>query len=414
MHLFSGSSQVQSCVFTGNGAQLGAGLHLDLPTAAAVANSVFFQNQATRDGGALWVHLHASMTVIANCSISGNSAGYRGGGVYEAHNGYYALGLHNSMLWGNSAALGSPQIYGMRVHCCTVQGGYAGTGNLSSDPLLVSPVTGDFRLYAGSPCIDSGDNASVPAGLAADLDLNQRFFDDPSTTDNGVGTAPIVDRGAYEFGSPAACPSDCDGDGVCDADEIAAGTQADINDSGVPDDCEGAASNADFDQGETALLQPGGSADPVLDPVVLATNVSGPDDGSIAAVQGDASMPGAGGYAAFGRNVTIETSLADGEFFLQISLPFTQADLGGALWSQFDLTYFDPTTSEWKLAVEGNTEGVVGMRHPVQGTTVPALSTQLGDYGVYWNPSTQRGFVWANVDHTTPFTIGPDSGNRPD
>ena len=42
---------------------------------------------------------------------------------------------------------------------CTVriQGGYAGTGNLSSDPLFVNPAAGDFHLQANSPARHTGD-----------------------------------------------------------------------------------------------------------------------------------------------------------------------------------------------------------------------------------------------------------------
>jgi hypothetical protein len=66
---------------------------------------------------------------------------------------------------------------------------------------LVVDVGGeDYRLSAVSPCIDAGDNGSVPLGLTEDLDGNARFFDDLATPDTGLGRAPIVDMGAYELG----------------------------------------------------------------------------------------------------------------------------------------------------------------------------------------------------------------------
>ncbi len=52
----------------------------------------------------------------------------------------------------------------------------------------------DYRLQAGSPCIDTGDNTAVPQGVLRDLDGNPRFVD--STF---VGTMATVDMGAYEF-----------------------------------------------------------------------------------------------------------------------------------------------------------------------------------------------------------------------
>jgi hypothetical protein len=70
---------------------------------------------------------------------------------------------------------------------------------------------GDLHLMSGSPCLDAGENAAVPADLSGDLDGCFRFVDDPSTVDTGTGTPPIVDMGAYEC-RPADCSHDCDVD----------------------------------------------------------------------------------------------------------------------------------------------------------------------------------------------------------
>ena len=58
----------------------------------------------------------------------------------------------------------------------------------------------DLKLLPGlSPCIDAGDNAvTIAAGFSLDLDGKPRFGDDPTRVDTGLGTPPIVDRGAYE------------------------------------------------------------------------------------------------------------------------------------------------------------------------------------------------------------------------
>jgi len=85
---------------------------------------------------------------------------------------------------------------------------------------------GNLRLAAGSPCIDKGDNNSVPADTAdldndantveqtpLDIDLHSRFVDgDPNS-------AVVVDMGAYEFSWVFA--GDFDGDADVDFADFA-------------------------------------------------------------------------------------------------------------------------------------------------------------------------------------------------
>jgi len=75
-----------------------------------------------------------------------------------------------------------------------------GPGNIDADPLFADPATGDFRLKAGSPCIDTG-TAVFRIGDRTILNLSPRDY---------AGAAP--DMGAYEFSSltaveEEACPA---------------------------------------------------------------------------------------------------------------------------------------------------------------------------------------------------------------
>ena len=92
------------------------------------------------------------------------------------------------------------------------------TNGIEADPLWVAPGSGDFRLSAGSPAIDSADSG-VSGALAHDLDGNART-DDPGTPNTGAGPRAFDDRGAYEFGgtSPPNTPP-----------EITSGPTADPN-----------------------------------------------------------------------------------------------------------------------------------------------------------------------------------------
>jgi hypothetical protein len=73
-----------------------------------------------------------------------------------------------------------------------VQGSYAGTGNLNTDPLFIlQPVTGlanaaDLRLQGCSPAINMGSNAALPVGITSDLAGASRIINS------------TIDMGAYE------------------------------------------------------------------------------------------------------------------------------------------------------------------------------------------------------------------------
>jgi hypothetical protein len=78
---------------------------------------------------------------------------------------------------------------------CNIEGFAPGVGIIDADPLWADPVNLDYRLLAGSPCIDSGDPSSSldPDGTRADMGAIpfENAFDDLG---GGVaGTAgPVV------------------------------------------------------------------------------------------------------------------------------------------------------------------------------------------------------------------------------
>jgi hypothetical protein len=106
-----------------------------------------------------------------------------------------------------------------------------GRKNIDADPQFRTPagadriagtMDDDLRIRPGSPCIDAGDNTSVPADAddvnannnrlertPFDLDGQGRFVDRADAANAGVSDPPaytgIVDLGAYEV-STAATP----------------------------------------------------------------------------------------------------------------------------------------------------------------------------------------------------------------
>jgi hypothetical protein len=75
----------------------------------------------------------------------------------------------------------------------------SGGHSLTSDPQFIDPANGDYRLKVSSPVIDAGDNTALPVDLLADLDNLPRRTDVATRVDTGIGPAPVVDMGAYEF-----------------------------------------------------------------------------------------------------------------------------------------------------------------------------------------------------------------------
>jgi hypothetical protein len=194
-----------NCMFSGNSIVWHGGGICSFYSNPKLTNCTFSGNTGMFGGG---MYNFSTIPTVINCTFSGNSADF-GGGMYNSVSSNSTL--MNCIFWGNMAPDGA-QIYNdgtssPTVSYCDIQDGGGGT-NISSDPLFVDAngpdnISGteddNLRLLSDSPCIDAGDNNSVPLGVTSDPDGNPRFFDDPVTSDTGNGAPPIVDIGAYEY-----------------------------------------------------------------------------------------------------------------------------------------------------------------------------------------------------------------------
>ncbi len=196
--MYNNGSQltVTNCRFMGNKAVDSGGGMYNNQSSPTVMNCTFIGNSAGDRGGGIG-NEYNSDPIVAGCSFSGNSASNYGGGVDNESISCDPT-LVNCILWGNTASAG-PQIYddatgSPTVSYCDVQGGWPGTGNIDADPLFVDASAGNLRLDSDSPCIDAGDNNSVPPGVTSDLDNHPRIID------GDCNDTEIVDIGAYEFG----------------------------------------------------------------------------------------------------------------------------------------------------------------------------------------------------------------------
>jgi predicted outer membrane repeat protein len=214
-------------VFESNTADdFGGAIVSDTGSEILLVNVVFVGNRAETGGAATF---HTGTRRLVNVTFAGNRS-QTGGGALDIGSG--ATDVLNSVLWDNGRFDGQPgEILhtggSLTIRHSLVSGGCAPPfvceAVIDADPLFVRPPAwsgmtltdvGDLRLRVGSPAIDAGLAAYLPADLW-DLD------EDGDTTEvlpiDILGQPRVqgleVDLGAYEGGvvvgaEPAAPPSD--------------------------------------------------------------------------------------------------------------------------------------------------------------------------------------------------------------
>lgn len=223
---------IVNCTINANAARHGGGVWSRYYSSPIITNCQISGNSATGSGGGIYSY-NISSPSIHNCTFSGNLATY-GGGVYCYVGHYGPPEITNTIFEGNKghAIYETNTASDIMVNYCLFHnnpdGDYYDEGttsytgaeaintnvadasnNLDGDPMFVEPgywdestwtwVNGDYHLLSGSPCIDSGDNASLPQDIV-DLD------DDGDTTEplpwdldgNPRIIGDAVDMGAYE------------------------------------------------------------------------------------------------------------------------------------------------------------------------------------------------------------------------
>ncbi|MBN2019711.1 MAG: C10 family peptidase [Sedimentisphaerales bacterium] len=225
---YSSSPALVNCSFISNkgtdAVNNGGGLFNMQQSHPAVTNCLFRNNSAQYGGGIS--NTHASVPMITNCTFSDNLATGHCGGINDYNNSSPTIA--NCILWDNT----NPQIWdslgsAAMVNFSDVQGGWggAGVGNINIDPRFVNAdgpdgfvgtLDDNLHLLSDSPCIDKGNNSSVPADIAdldgdtdiaeqtpLDLDNRSRF------ADGDCNDSVFVDMGAYEFAYVGDFDADC-------------------------------------------------------------------------------------------------------------------------------------------------------------------------------------------------------------
>jgi hypothetical protein len=193
-----------NCIFRNNGTgtdknnvQPLAGGAVFLRSGSPKFTNCLFYNNKAGEGSVL--ASTAGTALFVNCTIANNHAlvGY-GGAIFDQDAN---VTIKNSILWGNTSITGGDQVFNFpdkvsQITYSSIQGGWAGTGNLSTDPLFVSST--DFRLQTNTPCDNVGSNAAIPTDVA-DLDWDGNIQENlPIDLAGNARQNVVVDLGAYE------------------------------------------------------------------------------------------------------------------------------------------------------------------------------------------------------------------------
>ena len=128
----------------------------------------------------------ARSSKLLRCTLSGNRAG-PGREGYWGSAGADNCTLVGCVVYGNTLTTGSSSdVYNSTATYSCFGSEVSGTGNIVVDPLFVDAANGDYRLRAGSPCIDKG-HATGLTRKSVDLDGAHRR------------SGSSVDMGCYEF-----------------------------------------------------------------------------------------------------------------------------------------------------------------------------------------------------------------------
>ncbi len=210
-NLPTGTLLMTDNVFVGNqNAGLGGGAVVNPGsgvTSAVIANNLFVNNQAgvgESDGSAGGISISSDSHVnLINNTFYNNTADDAGGMSFYAEGAASIASLYNEVYWGNTP--NSIAVFGagpVQAIYSNIDGGssepYFGTGCIDADPVffnasnppgtdgVYATLDDGLHLTAGSPSMNKGSNAAVPATLTTDIVGQTRI------------QGGTVDMGAYE------------------------------------------------------------------------------------------------------------------------------------------------------------------------------------------------------------------------
>ena len=113
------NADIRNNSFIGNKAANGGAVYIDKGTISTLFNNTFYNNEATSNGGAIYVNARTSsgsQYFMAGLTVTGNTAGNRGGGIYVYDSGTdttkkSTVAIANSIVIGNTAGAADSKYY---------------------------------------------------------------------------------------------------------------------------------------------------------------------------------------------------------------------------------------------------------------------------------------------------------------
>ena len=208
---FGSNLTISNCAMIGNraeGSLVASGGAISSIGSLTLTNCLFADNVSYFNGSA--VYCEDNLATITNCTFSGNHTVFFSGGALGVYGA--AVTLSNSILWGNTP----DEVYNyygtVNISSSDIQGGWAGSGNIDSNPQFVSTALAPYclsQVAAGqsmdSPCLDSGGMAA--SEICFSLPWAEICLDELSTRTDEVVDTGNVDMGFHYFPTAFATPT---------------------------------------------------------------------------------------------------------------------------------------------------------------------------------------------------------------
>ena len=166
----------------------------------AMANCLVWANAGVNAGGVSLKPGPWAPVKVVNCTIVGNTANTRGGGLADepdytwSGSNFHGPVVVNTIIAGNAAPSGADLYFSFTDEAgrnatffnCLCPTETYGTNTQTGDPLFVSAGTGDFHLQSGSPARNTGDEFKAADVLGYSLTGEKDFYGLDRVLENNI------------------------------------------------------------------------------------------------------------------------------------------------------------------------------------------------------------------------------------